>query len=684
MLSIGIDIGGTFTDVVAHDDDGAVFSTKVPSTSGDLVRGVESGLRAILDAAGAGPETIVRFMHGTTVATNALLEERGAPVGLITTAGFEDVLEIGRQARPREALYRLDPGPQTPVFLAPRRRRIGVAERVGSAGEVLVPLDEDGVIRAARRLVDEEQVGALAICFLFSFLNPDHERRARELVREAHPALDVSISSEVDPVFREYERLCMTCTDAYIRPSVSRYLERLESALADAGVAAKLQVMQSRGAISGVGNALERPVMLVASGPAAGVQGAVDAAARTGVEDLIAIDIGGTSSDIALVRDGRAVVTRGSVIRGFPLRMPTIDVVSIGAGGGSIAWVDGGGGLRVGPRSAGAEPGPACYGRGGADATVTDASVVLGYLGADAFAGGRLRLEVDAAAAAVAGVGERIGLGLIDTALGIHRIVNSSMSGQIRLTSVGRGHDVRRFALVVLGGAGPMHGCPIAEELSIPLVVVPDRPGVLAAYGLLVSAVEHEQSVTFARRSEDADPADVESRLAELRREVLRRMENEDVDVAGTDLRHAADMRFVGQSYELEVPLAADVDAAALERAAAEFRALHERTYGHASADAPVEFVNLRATARFPLPPPARPVAPAGRAAGPTGERLVHFPAAPDGAVASVYERGRLGAGDVVAGPAIVEQPDSTIVVHPGWRATVQGSADILLVREAE
>jgi N-methylhydantoinase A/oxoprolinase/acetone carboxylase beta subunit len=681
VLSIGIDIGGTFTDVVAVDDSGKIFATKVASTPSDLVRGVRTGLDSILEATGAEPGAVRRFMHGTTVATNALLEERGATVGLITTAGFEDVLEIGRQVRPREALYGLDPGPQTPVFLAPRRRRLGVSERVDSTGVILTPLDEEGTREAARRLVEDEQVGAIAICFLFSFLNPAHELRARELVHDAYPDVDISLSSEVDPVFREYERLCMTCTDAYIRPVVSGYIERLGTALGGAGIPARLQVMQSRGAITGADNALRRPVSLVASGPAAGVQGALGVAADAQLDDAITIDIGGTSSDIALVRGGRALMSRGGIVRGFPLRMPMIEVASIGAGGGSIAWIDSGGGLRVGPRSAGAEPGPACYGRGGTAATVTDASLVLGYLSASNFAGGRLALNEQAAEAAVGRVGEELGLDTVQTALGIQRIVNAHMSGQIHLMSVNRGHDVRRFGLVVLGGAGPVHGCDVAEELSIQRVVVPYRPGVLAAHGLLESAIEHEQTVTFARRAVETEPDEVESRLAQLEDDVLALMRHEDVGLAEVDLQRAADMRYVGQSYELEVSLPAPVDAAGLLDAAVRFRELHQRTYGHASADAPLEFVNLRATARHNLPQPPPVSLPANGPAEPKDERTVHFAAAPEGVTTGVYDRWALGAGATVAGPAIVEQADSTVVLPPAWTATVRTSAELVLER---
>jgi N-methylhydantoinase A/oxoprolinase/acetone carboxylase beta subunit len=684
VLSIGIDIGGTFTDVVAVDETGLVFSAKVASTPTDHVHGVAAGLELILETAGVAPDAVKRFMHGTTVATNALLEERGATVGLITTAGFDDVLEIGRQARPRDALYRLDPGPQTPVFLAPRRRRIGVSERIDSDGAVRTPLDESAVAAAARLLVEDEGAGAIAICFLFSFLNPAHELRARALVQEVYPDLDVSISSEVDPVFREYERLCMTCTDAYIRPVVSGYLERLETALERAGVQARLQVMQSRGAIAGVANALRRPVMLVASGPAAGVQGALEVAVRAELDDAITIDIGGTSSDIALVRGGHALMSRGGIVRGFPLRMPMIDVTSIGAGGGSIAWIDSGGGLRVGPRSAGAEPGPACYGRGGTAATVTDASVVLGYLNPRNFAGGRLALDADAAESAIERIGGELGLDTVETALAIHRIVNANMSGQIHLMSVSRGHDVHRFGLVVLGGAGPVHGCAVADELSIRRVVVPDRPGVLAAYGLLVSAIEHEQTVTFARRADDTDPSDMETRLERLERDVLALMRAEDVDTGKVLLLRAADMRFVGQSYELEVTLDRAVDSHALADAVARFREQHEQTYGHASADAPVEFVNLRATAGFPLPPPRGVTLAPGRGAVPKEKRPVYFAEAPGAVATYVYERETLGAADVVHGPAIVEQPDSTIVIPPQWSARVRASAEIVLTPAAQ
>ena len=605
-ISIGVDIGGTFTDLVAAQDGQPWRSLKVPSTPRDPSHGVRNAVRRLIGDTPAGTTAIVRFIHGTTVATNALLEGRGARVGLLTTAGFEDTLEIGRQLRSRD--YRLQPRAArtyanvSRAALAPARG-VGADRRIGCGRRAARPR-RSGTGRSAPGSQDD--VEAIAVCFLFSFLNPEHERRTRTLLNELYPHLDIALSCEVDPVAREYERLCMTLTDAYIRPVVSSYIRRLERSLDAHGIDARLQIMQSRGGTAAAGNALRRPVSLVASGPAAGVLGAVAIAERCGIKDAVTIDIGGTSSDVAIVVGSRPLFRRDGVVRGFPLRMTTVDVDSIGAGGGSIAWVDSAGGLRVGPQSAGADPGPACYARGGTDATVTDASVVLGYLNPEYFAGGTVALDADRSRAAISALSSRLGLGLVETALGIHRVVNARMADQIRLRSVRRGYDPRLFALVVLGGAGATHGIDLAVDLGIPRVVVPPAPGVLSAYGLLVANVEHEQIASHSARADEADPTEIDRNCERWR----RRAHADDARVGdiGTIVllpgrRHAV-RRSVLRARGAADDGAVDSPPHSPTPSPASARTARANSTGTRARMPLSSSSTLRATARFPLPPP--------------------------------------------------------------------------------
>ncbi|HEY3189721.1 MAG TPA: hydantoinase/oxoprolinase family protein, partial [Solirubrobacteraceae bacterium] len=411
-MQIGVDIGGTFTDIVVLDREGRLTLTKVPSTPKDLLEGIGAAVQRVLALAGASPGDVERFIHGTTVATNAILEQKGAVTAVLATDGFEDVLELGRQKRSR--MYDLEMDVETPTFLAPRRRRIGIRERLDARGHVLMALDE-AQVRATVTALREQGVQALAVCYLFSFVNPAHERRTREICREVAPEVSVSLSSDVDPTFREYERTCVTAFDAYLGPVVKRYLAGLAATLRELGVTPPPLIMRSRGGIVSASLAAEQPVTLFLSGPAGGVIGAKFAAVRSGVDDFVSLDMGGTSNDVAVVRGGEPLITSEGWIGPYPVRTPMVDVSTIGAGGGSIAWIDAAGGLRVGPRSAGAEPGPACYGRGGDQATVTDASLVLGYLDPARFAGGLMRLDVAAAERALAAVGERLGLDAVAT-----------------------------------------------------------------------------------------------------------------------------------------------------------------------------------------------------------------------------------------------------------------------------
>ena len=677
-MQIGVDIGGTFTDIVALDRAGRLALTKVPSTPKDLLEGIGAAVTRVLALAGARPGDVERFIHGTTVATNAILEQKGAVTAILTTEGFEDVLELGRMKRSR--MYDLAMDPEVPTFLAPRRRRVGIRERLDARGGVLVALDEDAVRRAVPAL-RAQAVQAIAVCYLFSFVNPAHERRTREIVAELAPEISVSLSSDVDPTFREYERLCVTAFDAYLGPVVKRYLAGLADTLRALGVPGLPLIMRSRGGIVSAALAAQQPVTLFLSGPAGGVIGAAFAAERSGVRDFVSLDMGGTSNDVAVVRDGTPLLASEGAIGPYPVRTPMVDVNTIGAGGGSIAWIDAAGGLRVGPRSAGADPGPACYGRGGDEATVTDASVVLGYLNPARFAGGTLALDTAAAERAVAAVGRRLGVDPVAAAAGIHRVVNARMADQIRLVTIKRGYDPRQFSLVVLGGAGPVHGAALAEEMGMAEVLVPEAPGVLAAFGLLAAAIEHHHARTLQARTDVADLDAVNRCLGELDAAGRGRMREEGVPAEQVRVAYSADMRYVGQAYELEVPIVVPITRARVPEVLAAFHAVHERVYGYARAQQPVEFVNFRAVHTYPLPRPV--VTPAARVTGTLadarlGERRAYFGTF---VPTAIYERARLPRGARLAGPAIVEQSDTTTVIPPGVTALVDDAGNLRLRR---
>ena len=679
-IEVGIDTGGTFTDVVCFRDGRPVGVAKAPSTPSDPSAAILEAVAHLEREWNISPSDIVRFAHGTTVATNALIERKGGCVGLLATAGFSDVIEIGRQMR--RQLYEVTLTAETPVFLAPGRRRKGVIERIASDGSVLVPLDENSVRIAARELVDEG-VDSIAICFLFSFLHPAHENRARDIVAAEFPQLKISVSSEIDPTFREYERTVVTAFDAYVKPVVDSYLGRLEYELNAAGVANEPKIMQSRGGLSAVSVARERPVRLFLSGPAAGVVGAAEIGKRVDSGDLISVDIGGTSSDIALISGGRPTLRSEGEIEGYPVRVNMVDVNSIGAGGGSLAWLDTAGGLRVGPESAGADPGPACYGRGGDRATVTDASVVLGYINPEYFAGGSVDLDPERAFGVIkSSIAEPLEFSVERAAQGIHRVVNAKMAEAIRLVSMQRGYDPRRFALVALGGAGPVHATALADELGITNIIVPGNPGVLSAIGLLMAPIEHEVTMSLQRDLVDLSPSIVGAALEDLDMRCHELMEAEGVSTSGTEVRHLADVCYIGQSYHLEVPLHLD-DTAPLDRLYQDFKIAHDRVHGHAT-DAPVKIVNLRSVHSLGR---GEDLSVDGYGAdcqdSLKGHRRVLFANADGPQRTAIHERERLAPSAQIDGPAIIEQPDTTIIVSTGWRAIIQASRDLIVHKTA-
>ncbi len=658
---VGIDVGGTFTDFVWLVD-GRLEVRKEATTPADQRRAIAAGLNAL----GVDPDAAV--VHGTTVATNALLERRGVCTALLTTEGFADVLAIGRQNRPH--LYRLSQ--HRPPPLVPQARRFGVPERLDKDGRTLIPLDETAVEKLAERLA-VEAVESVAVVLLFSFRNPDHERRVAALLRARLPDVPISLSSDILPEYREYERTATTVINAYVRPLVARYLERLDQALGRRSMA----VMQSNGGTIGPAQAAAQAARLVLSGPAGGVVGAFGLAQRamdTDAPRLLTFDMGGTSTDVALC-PGAVPHTAESVVAELPLRLPAIEIHTVGAGGGSMARVDAGGVLRVGPESAGADPGPVCYGRGGAEPTVTDANLILGRLDADHFLGGSdaLRLDAPAARAALEGLGRRMGLSAEAAALGVLRVANATMERALRRVSVERGYDPRDYVLAPFGGAGPLHACDLAEALGVTRLLVPPHPGVLSALGLLMADVVYDasQAVLQPLAVLQADPAPLREAAGALSRQVRAVLEREGTEAPA--LEALLDLRYAGQSYELEIPLALPVGAGPLREAARAFHDEHARRYGYARPEEPVEAVTLRLRGRLPGARPAFAPEPAAATDAQTariGEQTVWFDASGPTA-AACYDRDRLSHGHRFEGPALVFQYDTTLVLPPGWHARV-------------
>jgi N-methylhydantoinase A len=668
-LAVAVDIGGTFTDVTLQDPaSGRAWRAKTPSNPDDPSRAFLVGVKLALEQAKREAREIGRVLHGTTVATNMILEGKGARTALVTTSGFRHVLEIGRQDIPRWANLYSWIKPKRPV---PASRILEVRERVGAGGVVLEKLDESSVGEAAEKL-RRLDVEAVAVCLLHAFANPSHERRVVELLRQALPGVAVTASSEVLPVVREYERSLATILNAAVMPGIASYVRQLEGRLTDVGIAAPLLLMQSNGGVAGSKTIRRAPALTVLSGPAAGVVGACDVAAACGISNIITVDIGGTSADIALVKDGRIGLTQHGQIGDFPLSLPMVDMVTIGAGGGSIAHVADGA-LSVGPRSAGAEPGPACYGRGGEEATVTDAHVVLGQL-PESLLAGTMSLEKSLAERSVRGrVAEPLGLPLIEAARGILAIIDSNMVGAIRVVSVERGHDPRDFTLVAFGGAGPLHGCGLADLLGIRRVLVPPAPGILCAEGLLAAELRAEFSRTLPRAGR-IEPALVEAAYAELERQARRWFDEENVAPPDRGVVRVALMRHHGQGGELAVPWGAG--ASETEK---NFSDTHHALYGF-TLDASIELVTVRVEAVGKMPAPVRAALPPGSAPRSTQTRFVHL--AEGGREVPVLDRGAFGAGDRFTGPAIVTQLDATTLVSTGWSGEVHHFGSLLLTRD--
>ncbi len=678
MLWVGVDVGGTFTDVVVYDEaTGTLEVGKAPTSPADPTAGL---LRAFAKLRVALPET-GRIVHGTTIGTNAILERKGARVGVITTAGFRDTLEIARTNR--TTLY--DIRALKPAPLVPRQHIVEVDERTAFDGSVLRPLDEEEVRAACRRLREAmkgDGTGAVVICFLHSYANPGHERAAARVVQSLLPDWFVCTSADVLPEFREYERFSTAVLNAYIGPKVGGYLTNLSGTLASRGSQGRLFVMTSSGGIMTSQVAARFPVYTVLSGPAGGVAAALSVGRLTGLRNLITYDMGGTSTDVCLIENLEPTLTTEQQIAGLPNRTPQIEINSIGAGGGSLAWIDAGGELRVGPRSAGADPGPACYGRGGAEPTITDANLRLGRLPTDAPLAGEVPLREELARAALGRLGGRVpGVsGEAELAHGIVRIAVARMVSAIKEISISKGYDPRDFTLLAYGGAGPMHAALIAEEVDIPRVVIPTAPGNFSAFGSLISDLRRNYVRTRLLGTRTTTFAEVEAIFADLEHEAREDLTREGIPPDRISVLRALGMRYVGQSWELlvRVPDGAD-SVGALEEA---FHQAHERRYGHASRNA-AEIVNFRLTGVGHIPKPAvLPWSVGGDLAGARrAERPVYF----DGAFvpAPVYWRERLPARVRFAGPAIVEEMGATTVVPPGWSGTVGTWGELVLERRS-
>jgi N-methylhydantoinase A len=680
--TIAIDVGGTFTDITFADAaTGQSWVAKTPSTPSDLANGFIAAVRKALALAGRQPADILRVLHGTTTATNAILEGKTPPTALVTTAGFKYVLEIGRHDIPRHGnLY----GWSKPVRPITPDRIFEVAERLDADGGVLKDLDEDEARAVARQLA-QLGVPSVAVVFLHAYANPRHEQRMQAILREEYPEALVSLSSEVLPQFREFERTMATALNAAVMPPVSRYIGVLRHALDAEGVKAPLLIMKSDGGVTSAATCVRQPVQTVLSGPAAGVIGAIGIARAAGFADIISIDVGGTSADICLVRDGRPEITKDGAIGAFPLKLPIIDINTIGAGGGSIA-VAAGGRLTVGPRSAGAEPGPVCYRRGGTEPTVTDAHLVLGRV-PEALLGGELPLDARAARTAIESrVARPLKLGLEEAAAGIVEIADNNMARAIRTVSVGRGHDPRRFALIAFGGAGPLHACRLAELLDIPTVIIPPRPGVLSTWGLLDTDIRTTFSRTAGpaarRATADGDVGEVEGTWADLESQARAWLDAEAVPRDRQRLERSADLRYQHQSFELTCPLGeGPVTHERLRGLVETFHREHHRLYTYDLPAAVVELVNLRVTAIGQLPQRARPVATAtggDAASARVAERDVYF-ARGGWTRTACYARARLTAGMTFAGPALIDQEDATSLIAPGFHARVDHALNVIL-----
>ncbi len=672
---VGIDVGGTFTDIAILED-GRLRVHKLPSTPSDPSVGIVKGvIEACPQFVDGGSEFAADFVHGSTVATNALLEGKGGRTALITTLGFEDVLEIGRQSR--SELYNLNV--DRPAPLAPWELRFGLPERVDHHGAIVEDLLPEA-IQTCVHLIEEAEVDSIAVSFLFSFLNPAHEEAVLAALEKLPNNPFISISSKVLPEFREYERTSTVVINSYVGQVVSRYLTNLENSLGKG-----LRIMQSSGGSITARLAADQPVRTILSGPAGGVVGAFYTGVQAGYPDIITLDMGGTSTDVSLC-PSRIKETTGSQVGGYPISVPMIDIHTVGAGGGSIARVDAGGALVVGPQSAGADPGPACYGKGD-QITVTDANLVLGRMLPDNFLGGRMTLDRQRAEGLIAELASQISLSVQETALGVIRVVNANMARAIRATSQERGYDPRQFTMVPFGGAGPMHCCELAHEMGIPRVLVPARPGILSALGVAIADIVKDYSRTVMMRGDDINRVQLDEEFHGMEGLAREELEKEGLPMDRMVPQRFLDVRYVGQSFELTIDYPSPtrrIDTARMRRSIADsFYRAHLQRFGYADRGEAVEIVNLRLKLGLEMDKPqivAVQAAGSGSTPALIGEAQVVFSG---GSVTTrLYDRENLRTGDQISGPAIVLQMDTTVVITPGWTGTADDYGNLVLETE--
>lgn len=678
---LGVDVGGTFTDLTFIDAETRVIQVhKLPSTPDDPSRAIIQGISELLAQLKMSAATIDYLAHGTTVATNTLIERTGAKTGLLVTEGFGDLLEIGNQMRP--SLYNLQTPKPEP--LVPGELRQEVRERVYANGEIRTPLDEASLNAAIRRL-GTAGVEAVTICFMFSFINPKHEQIARDAVQAMLPDAYITTSHEIVPEFREYPRLSTAVLNAYLGPVMKRYLSNFHASVTAMGIRNDPYVTQSNGGILSINGCINTPIRTATSGPSAGVIAAAHLGKMIGFDNLITLDLGGTSADISLIYQGEPLMSVERTIENFPARIPMLDIVTIGAGGGSIAWLDAGGALKVGPRSAGAVPGPACYRRGGVLPTVSDANLVLGRMSKEGLLGGTMPLDVEAAQEAIQKhLADAIHTSVIEAADGIINVVNANMVRAIRRVTVERGHDPHEFALMAFGGAGPMHAVAVAHEIDIPTVIVPTAPGMLCSFGLLFTDVRSDYVRSMSLIPTESTLPIIRQFFSELSEEAHQSLDREAIPQQDRNFIYKIEARYKRQNYELAIQINADeLTPEFLSEILERFHREHERIYGYAKRQAPIEFVNYRLAAIGALPKPVLPRIDEGVESQPYAERPVYFSETSGFTNCPIYLRDSLRAGKQFSGPAIVEQLDSTTLIPPNvtWEIDTYGTIIIRLSR---
>jgi len=681
---IGVDVGGTFTDFSVFDTGKSrLFHYKQSSTPDDPSRAIVSGILHILESEHYRPEDVEYLAHGTTVATNALIEKKGARLGLITTKGFKDLMEIGNQKRP--SLY--DLLKDKPDSIIPSGLKCEVEERILHDGSVKTPLNEQDVLDVIDYF-KKQGVSTIAVCTLFSFINPIHEKRIKEIINKVYPEAYVSISSELVSEFREYSRMSTTVLNAYLGPVMKKYVNNFEKCVKEAGIEVNPYVTQSNGSIISISETIECPIKTAVSGPSAGVIGATYVGKQCGIDKIITFDMGGTSIDVSLIENEKAFISYERLVEGYPARIPMIDIVTVGAGGGSIAAIDEGGALKVGPRSAGAVPGPACYKRGGENPTVTDANIVLGKLNQKKILGGRMDIDLDLAKEVLTKqICDKSSLSLEDAAAGIISVVNSNMVRAVRIVSVERGYDVREFTLMAFGGAGPLHACEVSEELGIKQVLIPPSPGTLCSLGLLMADTRFDLSRSNIMIACESNLSAVDKLFQELRAEGNRMLTNEGIKDEDKSFVYTVDCRYERQNYEISIEIpASEFNLNSMKILIESFNKEHNRSYGYCDPKKNVQMVNYRVSAIGSITKPnlsEKPVAQDVTLPDPVETRMVRYEGSSEFIKTKIYQRNDIPVGAVIPGPAIIDQMDSTTVIPPDWTA-YHDKYDNLIIRYKE